>query len=131
MTDSERSLILTLRSRGTGYKQIAAALGLPLSTVKAFCRRNTIEENENARKCDMCGEIFEFSPKRPTRRFCCSACRMKWWNAHRDQLKKKAFYRFTCYQCGKPFTAYGNDHRKFCCVQCYTRFQRGEAPYGR
>ena len=24
-----------------------------------------------------------------------------------------------CKQCGKPFTAYGNKGRKYCCHQCY------------
>lgn len=35
---------------------------------------------------------------------------------------------FTCAECGKPFTAYGNSKRKYCCHTCYiaARFKGGE-----
>lgn len=44
---------------------------------------------------------------------------MKWWNEHLDRVDKKANYEFVCAYCKKPFTAYGNAHRKYCCHECY------------
>ena len=36
-----------------------------------------------------------------------------------DELKKRAVYDFKCQNCGKPFQAYGNNHRKYCSRKCY------------
>ena len=132
MTDSERSLIVQLRGRGNSYKQIADVMGLSVNTIKTCCRRNFAGENmaEDERACEMCGVVFKTTKKKPTRRFCSDKCRMNWWAANRANIKKKAFYSFTCQQCGKRFQAYGNDHRKFCSVGCYADYRRGGAKDG-
>ena len=61
-------------------------------------------------------------------KFCSEACRIHWWNTHPDAVDKKAFYDFTCACCGKPFRAYGNSQRKYCCHAYYiqARFQGGD-----
>ena len=38
MTEKQKSEIRRLRLDGNGYRHIAAALNLPLSSVKAYCR---------------------------------------------------------------------------------------------
>lgn len=125
MTDMERSQILQMRSTGSGYKQIASALGLSLSTVKAFCRRaQAAALAPGEAECKMCGKKFIRKPPNEKQIFCSDKCRCAWWNRHKDQVKKKAFYQFTCKQCGAPFESYGAANRKFCSVQCYHDYQR-------
>lgn len=50
-------------------------------------------------------------------------------NAHPEAVKQKAVYTFTCPECGKEFTAYGNAKRKYCSHDCYiaARFKGGDA----
>jgi len=42
MTDKDRKVIVQLRENGLGYGRIARLLGIPLSTVKSYCRRNNL-----------------------------------------------------------------------------------------
>ena len=132
MTDQDRDLILKMRTRGATCKQIADITGLPVNTIKTFCRRNLGSKTlPDEKACEMCGAIFKVSSKQPSRRFCCDECRMKWWAAHSEQIKRKAYYKFECLHCGVKFKAYGNDHRQFCSTQCYNNYRRGEAKHGR
>ena len=81
--------------------------------------------------CRSCGKAIENVPKRKPRQFCSDACRMKWWNAHPDEVKRKAYYTFTCPHCGRQFESYGNDHRKYCSRGCSAAGRRkGGAPDG-
>lgn len=48
---------------------------------------------------------------------------MTWWNSHRDAVNKKAYRTFVCEYCGKEFTSYATDTRKYCSRECY--FKRG------
>lgn len=41
-------------------------------------------------------------------------------NSHIDLVKRKANYEYVCDFCKKPFTAYGNAKRKYCCFECYS-----------
>ena len=104
MTDLQKSQIIALREQGYGYATIATSLGLTKNQVSAFCRRNS--------------SSFTIS-RRMSMKFCSDACRTHWWNSHLDKVNRKAFYSFTCAHCGGPFTAYGNDHRKYCSHDCY------------
>ena len=72
--------------------------------------------------------LVQIAGRKPVK-FCSSACRVSWWNAHPDAVGKKAFYDYTCACCGKTFRAYGNSHRKYCCHTCYiqARFKGGDA----
>ena len=42
MTDKDRRDITQMRGAGVGYGRISRQLGIPLSTVKSYCRRNNI-----------------------------------------------------------------------------------------
>lgn len=121
MTEIEIERINDLRSKGCGYKSIAKELGLPENTVKSYCRRHSVEKTI----CDNCGVSFPKIKGRKPKRFCCDACRAKWWNAHLHLVKRKAVYSFVCEACGTTFEAYGNNHRKFCSHACYVKFRFG------
>jgi hypothetical protein len=69
--------------------------------------------------CKQCGKLIKIIPKRKPKIFCSDECRAEWWNTHPENVQRKAVYHFTCAHCGKPFTAYGNKGRKYCCHQCY------------
>ena len=47
-------------------------------------------------------------------------------NINLDKVSRKAIYEFVCPACKKPFTAYGDKNRKYCCHECYVadRFGR-------
>ncbi len=134
MTDYQRESITELRHQGYGYTTIANAIGLSKGSVKAYCHSHdlagvmaeshahiTLEIN----RCLNCGAPLSQNPKSKRKKFCCSACRQKWWNAHQGQVTQKALYHYVCPTCGKEFTAYGNNHRKYCSHPCYIKARFG------
>ena len=135
MTTEQKSQIFALRAQGFGYATIAKAMELNKDTVKSFCRRNgatgirAAKQTERQGHCPQCGKKLIQSAKLKPRRFCSDQCRKAWWNTHPEMVKQRAVYSFVCPTCGKPFTAYGNSHRKYCSHQCYVqaRFQGGAA----
>lgn len=133
MTDEQKIQIEEMRKYGLGYVRIAQRLGISENTVKSFCRRNNLAGNateqavaaeqkahcNSVRPCKNCGAPVLQDPKRKPKLFCCDACRNKWWNSHLYLVKRKAMYEYTCPNCGKKFSAYGNANRKYCCHECY------------
>ena len=130
MTDEQKQKLILLRRSGDGYGQIAAALGISINTVKSFCRRHGLAAEVKGSGCEQCGKAVSQNPGRKRKRFCCDACRNKWWNSHLELVKRKAMYTFTCPGCGKEFSIYGNSHRKFCCHECYIAYRFGGASHG-
>lgn len=137
MTDKQKENIAALRGQGYGYATIAASVGVKKDAVVAYCRKcgltgTRAESNSritaDAVFCPNCGSVVTQTVGRKPRRFCSDRCRMDWWNTHPEEVRRKAIYTFVCAACGKPFTAYGNNHRKYCSHQCYIvdRFQGGE-----
>ncbi len=128
MTDEQRSQITHLRQLGMGYTAIATRIGLTKQNVKQYCRYHglagircktgtpvaTIPDT-----CLNCGSELKQTPGVKKRKFCCARCRQIWWNANQDKVVRKTFYSYACPACGKNFTAYGNDHRKYCSYNCY------------
>ncbi len=137
MTEKQKAEIIKLRKAGSGYGKIAQTIGVPLNTVKSFCRRNTVLEtmveesealsNREITSCDNCGKSIMQIAKQKKKRFCCDKCRNKWWNGHLEQVKRKAVYDFKCPHCGKVFQVYGDKRRKYCSHSCYIadRFKGG------
>ncbi len=127
MTDTQKVLIANLRGKGYGYKKIAQVTGISENTVKSFCRRNSFPVTatvntpnpDNEHFCLGCGVPLTQERGRKIKKFCSDRCRNKWWNAHLDQVKRKAIYEFTCPTCGVTFSAYGNANRKYCSHTCY------------
>ena len=134
MTQVQREQIITLREQGYGYKKIGNAIGLTKDQVYSFCRNNGLTGNraqavqeDASQTCPCCGSPLIQTPGRKMIRFCSKSCRITWWNTHPEAVNRKAIYPFICQTCGKPFTAYGNNHRKYCSRECYIqgRFKGG------
>lgn len=134
MTNEQRIRIRELRAQGFGYTSIANAVGLSKDSVKAFCRSHglagikaeyqiTAEPVTNDNTCLNCGMPLTHVPGAKRKKFCNRACRQAWWNAHPEEVKRKAVYHFVCPTCGKAFTAYGNAGRKFCSHACYIAYR--------
>lgn len=134
MNDTQRQKVRRLRAEGYSYGKVALALGLSENTIKTFCRRNGIggvletpsEVTTDGHHCLCCGVPVPQMSGRKEKKFCSDKCRNKWWNSHLDKVERKAIYEFVCQACKKPFTAYGDKNRKYCCHECYVadRFGR-------
>jgi hypothetical protein len=63
------------------------------------------------------------------RSFCGDACRVAWWNTHRDVPGRGASQRKVCPHCGREFVSYGKTGKTFCGHPCFIahRFARGGA----
>lgn len=130
MTENQKTRIAGLRAKGMGYGKIAQELGVPVNTIKSYCRRNSLGGNASVEVpvkalsgetsyCENCGKEIHQIAKQKKKRFCCDKCRNLWWNAHLDQVKRKAVYKYKCPHCGTEFEVYGNSLRKYCCHECY------------
>lgn len=142
MTDIEKQQIHDLRLKGGGYKAIAAVLGISRDSVRGYCKRNGLggdakvvslnveEKKKQNLLCACCSKPIKQKGRGRTRRFCTEDCRRKWWNDNQDKRSKKesATYKYTCPNCGKEFSCYGNKHRKYCSHDCYikSRFWKGD-----
>ena len=134
MTNGQKEIITRMREEGEGYTAIARRIGVPKETVKSFCRRSDLgrkysqpKSKADRNKCPQCGQrIVQKSGVKP-RRFCSSECRQAWWNSHPEKVERKAVYEFVCAGCGRVFSSYGNNHRKYCSHECYiaARFKGG------
>nr|DAN60214.1 MAG TPA: hypothetical protein [Caudoviricetes sp.] len=132
MTENQKAQICALRKQGVGYMKIAQQMGISQNTIKSFCRRNNLTGIEkpnvpvaDGSVCECCGKAMVQMEGRKKKRFCCDACRNKWWNAHLDRVQRKAIYKYKCPNCGKEFEVYGNSHRKYCCHECYVEYRFG------
>ena len=128
MTNEEKARVLELRDFGKGAKAISKETGLSENTIKTFIRRYSLDKKPvvNAiSRCKECGAELNRQKGRRLKLFCTDSCRMRWWNAHQDQVNKKAIYQYECAYCKKPFTAYGNSHRKYCSHSCYVSDRYG------
>lgn len=145
---NSRSVLLLLKTKNLGgihhdgrtettdycsapsWGRVAMQLQISINTVKSFCRRHSLVTRIDGAVCEQCGKPIDQNPGRKRKRFCCDACRNKWWNAHLTLVKRKAVYTFTCPACGKAFTVYGNSHRKFCSHACYIAYRFGGVRHG-
>ena len=141
MTESEKSIIRSMRTDGVSYERIAETVGMTANAVKLYCRRNNLracdlngESPSNqymaARnaptKCPQCGQEITTTSLRANRRFCSDECRYKWWNTHRSERKCDNVAVGKCARCGKIFRYYGAE-RKYCSRSCYMDMRFGEA----
>jgi len=121
MTKEQKHQIAEMRKKGLGYIKIGQVLGVSDNTISSYCRRNGLDSDtaSKAMPCKQCGKPIKRASGRKPKKFCSDACRMLWWNEHRDCVNRKAIYEFTCANCGHPFSAYGNKGRKYCSHVCY------------
>ncbi len=122
MTEYQKEQIANMRVAGESYAAIAIALGLSRNTVKSYCQRNVAVEpipHNPDDKCDKCGNAIIQATGHRKRRFCSDACRMAWWNTHRNLIDGHTKAAYTCAACGKLFTDYPGQQRKYCSHACY------------
>jgi len=133
MTEIEKQQIYDLRLKGVGYKAIAAVLGVHRDSIRSFCVRNGLEGDskvvslnveeriKNHLLCACCYKPIKQKDRGRIRKYCSHECRRKWWNENPQERNKKetATYKYTCPQCGKAFSCYGNKKRKYCSRECY------------
>ena len=133
MTQQQKERIAEYRATGASYGQIAKALGLSVNTVKSYCQRNPIEketpkpvEAACTDRCPQCNVLLEQTPGHRQKRFCSPKCRMAWWKAHPEAMKRKKLTSMECQHCGTPFLQYGSRPRKFCSRICYLAHRYGQ-----
>ena len=126
MTGYKMQMIKQMRYNGDAYADIADRIGVSINTVKSYCRRHDIQTKEsstliikNDTHCAQCGCRLVNILGHKKKRFCNSTCKMKYWNAHADELNIKSARAYTCPCCGKDFKAYGKRGRKYCDHRCY------------
>ena len=142
MTKEQKAVVESLRTQGLGYKRIAAQTGISANTIKSYLRKLSPVETGSERMsqvpfppaglsmgtvCRQCGKPVPQNPGRKEKKFCSDTCRARWWNDHPNLVKRKAVYHFVCPACGTAFSAYGNDHRKYCSRSCYIEDRFGGA----
>ena len=128
MTEENKLQIRSLHSQGYGYKKIASEIGISVNTVKSFCRNNKLTEISSAAVCQACGKTIVQLPKQKQRKFCSAKCRDNWWNKNRAMGNKPTGEILRCAHCGREFSAYKREQRKYCSHACYVaeRFQGGD-----
>jgi hypothetical protein len=120
MTTETKREILRLKALGLGYKKIAKELSLTPSAVRCVCT-SKYSDPEKYGVCKNCGVKIKMHPGKKKRQFCSDKCRMMWWNSHRDQVNRKAFYTFKCPCCNTEFVVYGNNKRIYCSLECFAK----------
>ena len=122
MKKQQIKIINQMLQQGKNTTEISVTLDIPSSTIRAHLRRHP--EFYSGRSCRNCGKAMVQPVGRKEKHFCSDKCRMAWWNSHREQIQKKAYYHLTCAYCGKEFESYGKRDRKFCCRDCYDQSRR-------
>ena len=136
MNEKQKKQISRMRHEGFGYSKIAQALGISENTVKSYCKRNRLGGRADSPAADVgpfcknCGKPLIQTPGKKAKKYCSDKCRVSWWNAHPEQVKKKAIYCLNCAHCGAAFESYGNKSRKFCSHACYINNRFGERKAG-
>ena len=145
LTPKQEQQIRDFRMNGAGYRAIGVVMGLERDTVRNYCKShgltaeskgqeiNLVEQIQTGAACPNCGGSVVQPKCGRHKKFCCDACRRKWWSAHQDALHRSpsAFHTVTCTYCGKEFTVYANPNRLYCSHACFIRDRFWRAEEGR
>ena len=99
VTNEQIEIVARLQQSGKGYRAIAAETGLPINSVKSWCRRHPADRTAPS-FCQQCGSELKQIPGKRARRFCSDACRMLWWKEHPENKSHRVAYRHVCRCCG-------------------------------
>ena len=121
----EKEKIRYWRGEGLGYKAVAAKTGISESAVKGYCQRSGMGVEYKPGACRQCGAALV--QKSGTRKkYCSSACRNAWWNAHAYLRETKASDRRACAFCGREFFSSASAGRRYCGHPCYIAARFGK-----
>ena len=89
MNNNQKSQVMALRQQGLGYLKISKLLNLPLTTIKSYCKRNSIDKDSqqtvscsDVSYCKYCAKELTQTPHHRKKLFCDDSCRMSWWAEH-------------------------------------------------
>ena len=119
MTQNQVSVITYYQRKGLGYRRIAPLVGVPEDTVKSFCRKNKGTAGD---KCITCGAAVEQRPHKKRKLFCSDKCRLKWWNAHPELVRRKR-KEHICEYCGRPYMTHIKSQR-YCSRECFANARK-------
>lgn len=123
MTQKEEQLICYYQRKGNGYKKTAQLTGIPEGTVKTYYRRFLADSVGST--CLTCGSHIVQAQHRKQKLFCSDACRMMWWNAH-PEMVRRIRDKHTCLCCGKTYLTHIAG-QKYCSRACYADSRRKAA----
>ena len=122
MTENQKKKIIECREKGLTISETADATGLPLGTIKSYCRRRETEPRpEN--HCKYCGAALTQKEGYKEKHFCSQSCYFR-WRYERGELKRTV-YEKKCAHCGKPFTAESKKEQKYCSRACFQKSRGG------
>ncbi|MCK9309893.1 MAG: hypothetical protein M0P99_06445 [Candidatus Cloacimonetes bacterium] len=110
MLDELQREILERLLTGEKVRTLAKEYGVSESSVSHLRR-------DYSNICIVCGKPLTYCDKKQPKRFCCDACRTKWWNANRDLSKRKTAVKKIYPICGKEFYTYKKT-QGFCSQEC-------------
>ena len=119
MNEIHVTQINSLRQEGKGYRSIASALGLPMNSVKSWCRRHPLEARQTG-YCLYCGAEIVSTPHKRERKYCSDQCRLSWWKEHPEKRTCRKAYSHTCRCCGKVFTN-NRISASYCSRNCFAK----------
>lgn len=132
MNGQQKTQVEKYRRAGMGFVEISNRLGIPVSTIKSYCYKHSVQDmtaESDAPLCPECGlpvPKMHFKP----RRFCSDACRAKYWNQHPDEMKKRSVVEQHCAHCGRTYYDYAGRGRKYCSHPCYIAARYGGEQHG-
>ena len=128
MTEKQMSQIVEMRKNNITYAAIAEETGIPIGSIKTFCRREgmTTKKTPTVPTCKYCGAVLRSTPHSRPRLFCSDKCKQTWWNHHRGDRVSSKMLPHTCSTCGNVFMDYAGANRKYCSQACYRDRGQGD-----
>ena len=122
MTENQKNQIDECRENGMTISETADATGLPLGTVKSYCRRRESEQPDTV--CKYCGAPLTHTEGHKEKHFCNQSCYFRWRYAQGDL--KRTEYKKKCAYCGKTFTIVSKKKQKYCSRACFLKSRGGD-----
>ena len=113
MTIETKNQILKLKRQNASLREISRVLGVPLSSVDYFLKKNG--DVVAYASCPNCGkEIALRKVRGRPSMFCSTECKFAYYKKHGSLKKREA----VCEWCGKKFMTYRYRKIRFCSREC-------------